>query len=295
MMKEKKTENASPTLGVVAISFNEEQDLPAFIEHLQPWVDEIVIVDDGSTDQTAEIAQAGGEKVKFIISPRSIGEYFSHQRNKGIAASTSDWLLHMDIDERVPPEFAQEIIEAVRDNSKAAYRFRRLNFFLHRPMQGGGWQDWNLVHLARRKIFHFTGMYHEKCVVDAPSEYIGQLKEKMWHLNDESYKERMEKSVLYCQEQAKLLAESGMKIQWYHLLLLPMAEFLRKILKKKGYRDGTLGLLFALHSFCAMFRSCALVWDEQNSIDRVKIEQQLREKWRKYSVFFSQPRRFRKL
>ncbi len=199
MVKEKTTGNNSPTLGVVAISRNEENDLPAFIEHLLPWVDEIVIVDDGSTDRTAEIARTSGEKVKFIVSPRAEGEYFSDQRNKGIAASSSDWLLHMDIDERVPPELAHEILLAVQDKSKDGYKFRRLNYFLHRPMYGGGWQDWNLVHLAKRNIFRFEGMFHETCIIDTPSVRIGQVKKKMWHLNDETYKERMEKSMLYCQ------------------------------------------------------------------------------------------------
>lgn len=280
MPKKKDNPSRNPTLGIVAISYNEERDLESFISHLVPWVDEIVIIDDGSTDRTAEIAMAQTSKVNFIISPRSAGEFFSHQRNKGIASSSCDWLLHMDIDERVTPELAKEIMTAVRDESIEAYRFRRLNYFLHRPMHGGGWQYWNLVHLAKRNILKFSGMYHEKCIVDTPPETIGQLKAKMWHLNDESYKERMGKSFLYCQEQAAILSENGTKIRWWHLLLMPLTEFIVKLVKKRGFKDGTLGLLFALHSSCAMFRACALVWDEQNKMNRSDIEKQLLDMWR---------------
>lgn len=285
MTKKKTTDAARPTLGVVTISYNEERDMPVFLEHLLPWVDEIVIVDDGSTDRTAEIAGARGGKVKYIRSPRGPGEYFSHQRNKGISSATSDWLLHMDVDERVPPELAREILEAIKNEGKDAYRYGRLNYFLHRPMRGGGWQNWNLVHLARRSALRFDGMYHEGCVVDSPPERVGQLREKMWHLNDESYKERMDKSALYCQEQATRLMSRGVRMRWPHLLLLPLAEFLRKLVKGRGFRDGTLGLLFALHSGCAMFRACALVWDEQNPLDRDEIEGQLRENWRRSHLF----------
>ncbi|VAX11788.1 glycosyl transferase, family 2 [hydrothermal vent metagenome] len=278
-MAMQKQQSTIQTLGVVAISYNEERDLPGFIDHLLPWVDEIVIVDDGSSDRTADIAAAGGDKMKFLVLPRGEGEYFSHQRNKGIDAAESDWLLHMDIDERVPPDLAHEIQGAILDGSKDAYRYRRLNYFLHRPMQGGGWQSWNLVHLARRDIFRFGGMYHEDCLVDTTDERVGQMGCKMWHLNDDTYLERMQKSNLYCQEQAVRLKEKGVQVRWWHLLLLPCREFISKFLMKSGYKDGSLGLLFALHSGSAVFRACALLWDEQNQVAREGIERELKSDW----------------
>jgi len=271
------------TLGVVAISYNEERDLPGFVENLQDWVDEIVIVDDGSTDSTEQIAKSSSKKVVFIKSPRDKGEFFSHQRNKGIDAARSEWLLHMDIDERVPPDLAAEILEAIGRTDADAYRYRRRNFFLHRPMQGGGWQDWNLVHLARRPIFRFGGMYHEDCIVDAPAERIGQLNAQMWHLNDDTYIERMTKSNLYCQEQAAQLLDSGQKMNWPRMVIFPLKDFLKKYFFKKGYKDGTLGFLFALHSACAAFRACAIVWDQQNRVERDQVEKDLGKLWRESS------------
>lgn len=269
------------TLGVVAISYNEEEDLPGFLNHLLPWVDEIVIVDDGSTDSTAELCAAAGDKVNFVKDPRSEGEYFSHQRNKGINHSTSDWLLHMDIDERVTPELAKEILSVIRQDEKKGYRFRRLNFFLHKPMKGGGWQDWNLVHLAKREVLRFAGFYHEECVVEADDTEIGQLKNKMWHINDASYQERMRKSSMYCQENAIRISKMGRNIKWIHLVWYPVKEFLNKYFRKRGYRDGVLGVIFALHSACAMFKSHAIVWDQQNTISRQDLEKSFFEKWEK--------------
>lgn len=265
-----------PTLGVVAISYNEQEDMPSFIDHLHPWVDEIIIVDDGSTDQTQAIAEKWG-KVKFITSPRKNGEYFSHQRNKGIELAKSDWLLHMDIDERVTPQLSREILKSIVAKEYDAFRFRRLNFFLQRPMLGGGWQDWNLVHLAKKDLFKFAGMYHEECIVNTSTERIGQLKHQMWHLNDSSYLERMGKSNLYCQEQASVFMEKGFSVKWWHFFWLPFKEFLKKMFYKQGYRDKTVGLLFSLHSSVAVFKACALVWDQQNTISRAELEDRFRK------------------
>ena len=117
-----------PTIGVVAISYNEKVDMPGFLEHLINWVDEIVIIDDGSTDNTEQIALEYGSKVKFIKSKRSLGEYYSHQRNKGIDASKSDWLLHMDIDERVTKELSTEILNVISSNNFDAFRFKTVSY-----------------------------------------------------------------------------------------------------------------------------------------------------------------------
>ena len=269
-------EPSKQTLGVVAICKNEERDLPGFLDHLLPWVDEIVLVDDGSDDRTESIASAAGETVNFMVSPRAEGEYYADQRNKGIVAAKSDWLLHMDIDERIPRGLAKEIQDAIQNPGFDGYKFRRLNYFLHRPMRGGGWQDWNMVHLAKRELFHFEGMFHETCVLDAPPERVGQLTVRMLHLNDASYRDRMRKSFTYSEEQAQRLARRYRRVGWIHLLGLPVVEFIRKYMLKKGFRDGVPGFLFSLHSADAMFRACALVWDEQNRIPREQLEKDLR-------------------
>jgi len=262
-------------LGVITICKNEEVDLRGFLTHLLAWVDEIIIVDDGSTDSSCEIIRGLGPKVKLVEQRMDLESGFAGLRNRGIEAATADWLLHTDVDERVPLPLAREITASIKSERYRAYRYRRLNFFLHRPMRGGGFQDWNNPQLARRGFHHFEGTVHELCVIEGGEEYIGQLDEKIWHLNDESYKERMLKSALYCQEQARRLTNRGLNMRWWHFILLPWLDFLRKMIKRHGYRDGTPGLLFALHSATAMFRACALVWDEQNRIPRSHIEDQI--------------------
>lgn len=282
-------EASRPSLGVVSISYNEERDIEGFLENLVSWVDEIIIVDDGSADRTEEITQAYGDKVKFIKSPRIEGEYFSHQRNKGIDAATSDWLLHMDIDERVSPELAAQILEGITDSGKDGYRYRRLNYFMHRPMKGGGWRDWNLIHLARRDKFRFGGMFHEDCLMDAPTERVGQLDGLMIHFNEENFEKRIRKSTTYLEEVAKGVEGRGRPVTWIDVVGRPVAEFIRKYVFKRGFLDGTPGFISAAHSATATFRANALVWDRQNHIDRAQLDRDLKKMWAGASVFAANP------
>lgn len=271
---------ARPTLGVVAIAKNEERDLPGFLSHLLPWVDEIVIVDDASTDRTVEIARAAGPKVRVVERAMDAEAGFAGQRNVGIAAATCDWLLHLDIDDRVTPELALEMRTAIQDPAKDAYRYRLVNFFLHHRMDTGGWGHWNNVRLARRGLHRFGKAVHEMCIVDAPAERVGQLRHRVWHLGDESYAERIVKNARYSQFEARRIIASGREVRWYHLLLWPTYRALKAYVVHRGFRQGTLGLLHALYTFTGTFNWYACAWDEQHRPTREDLERQIAEAWR---------------
>ena len=270
-----------PTIGVVSISYNEEVDLPGFLENLVKWVDEIVIIDDGSSDNSEKICLSYGPKVKFIKSKRKPNEFFSHQRNKGIDISTTDWILHLDIDERVSKEMSSEILSSISSKKYDAYKFKRLNYFFHRPMKGGGWADWNLVHLAKRKVLRFEGMFHEKIILKTNNNKIGQLKNKMHHFNDDSYSERLKKSLVFQDEVIKSYQKRKLIVRPLTMIFSLIKEFLVKYFYKKGFLDGMPGLISALHSTFAIFRAHAVLWENQNKIQRKSLEKSLRDNWKR--------------
>ena len=272
-------EISRPTLGVVAICRNEEVDLPGFLENFLPWIDEVVLVDEFSDDRTVEIAQTAGRKVRLLQRRRDGETGFAGQRNAGIDVAESDWLLHVDIDNRVPPDLAREILVAIRASNRNAYRYRRLNFFLHRPMRGGGLQRWNQPWLARREKGRFKNTVHEECVVEGAPHTVGQLRAPMWHLNDDSYTERLRKSMQYCQLEAEKLLRSKRQVRLIDFLWQPFKLVARRILFDNALRDGMLGVIFTFHSADAVFRAYALAWDAQHQIPRATLEEEIRAAW----------------
>lgn len=268
-----------PTLGIVAIAKNEERDLPHFLQHLDNWADEIVIVDNGSTDGTLDLLAHAGQHVKTISCEMDPTEGFSGLRNKGIETATSDWLLHMDIDERVPAELAEEITRRIADTDFNGFRYRRLNFFLHHPMRGGGWQHWNHAQLGRRGFHRFKNPIHEECVITGGDGATGQLDEEMWHLNDADFVERVSKNLRYMQMSGQQILDKGLRIRWYHLLFYPLYRGIKSYFIDRGFLEGTTGLVFAIYSFSSSFNWWAYAWDRQNRTSRESLEKIIDKGW----------------
>ena len=86
-------------LSVCLITLNEEENLPRALNSVQGIADEVVIVDCGSTDRTAEIAKERGGKVVFRPWTN-----FAEQKNAAAAAASHEWILSLDADEELSPE-----------------------------------------------------------------------------------------------------------------------------------------------------------------------------------------------
>jgi len=268
-------------LGVVAISYNEEKDIPYFLENLLPWVDEIVIVDDGSTDNTENICRRAGEKVKFISHPTSIKDKdFAKQRNIGIEHCTADWILNLDIDMRIPPETAKEILKAIDSDKYVAYRIKSINFFLNRPIRYGGWSNWNKAWLAKRGFIKFKNKIHEEEVILADKSRIGQIKNPIWHLGDEDFSERLRKNSLYSKLTAEELIKRYKKVGVKQLLFHPLWVTFKRYILQRGYREGILGLILALYTLSGTINWWIMAWDLQNKISREEIEEELKKLWK---------------
>ncbi|MEM1056848.1 MAG: glycosyltransferase family 2 protein [Bacteroidota bacterium] len=268
------------TLAACTIARDEERDIGGFLANVTAFCDEVVIVlDAGTTDRTAEvIAEAEvPDRVTVRVVDRALEPVggFAAQRNAAGEAATSDWLLHMDVDMRAPAELVEEIRSRIGAEGADGYFFRLRNHFLHRPMRGRSWKTWNKTWLARRGRHRFERALHENVVFTVPEPSLHQLEAPMWHLNDESYDERVHKSIRYSTMRADALIEAGTQVRPRDLFVKPTTRALRRYFVEGGFRDGTPGLVYALHCFNATFRAYALAWDRQNRIPRETVENPL--------------------
>lgn len=105
----RETKIASPTISACMIVKNEEEFLPKCLESIRDYVDEIVIVDTGSTDSSLEIATSYGARIYH----HPWEDHFSKHRNQSFSYAKGDWILYIDADEELLPGSGGALSETV--------------------------------------------------------------------------------------------------------------------------------------------------------------------------------------
>ncbi len=155
----KKNESSSPleaTLSACMIVKNEEEFLPRCLESIKNAVDEIVVVDTGSTDRTVEIAES--YKAKVYHHPWN--DDFSEARNHSLSYATCDWILQIDADE----ELEQEDISLLRRTINSdLYNGVFIAIYNHTPK---GLSKFYYERLYRRGVARYEGIVHEQIIIE---------------------------------------------------------------------------------------------------------------------------------
>src|SRR5450759_4911910 len=107
-------------LSVIIISKNEAANIRACIDSVA-WADEIIVVDSGSSDGTADICRELGAKVYVHDWPG-----FGIQKNRALFYAAHKWVFSIDADERVTPDLQSQLIKAMEDDSEDAVSYTHL-------------------------------------------------------------------------------------------------------------------------------------------------------------------------
>lgn len=229
----------APRLSVALITRDEARNLQACLAAVR-WAAEIVVVDNGSTDGTREIARAAGARV--IEAHDWPG--FGPQKNRAIDACTGDWVLALDADERVPAALRAEIERTLAQPAHDVYTMPRRSTYAGRFMRHGGWWPDRVARLFRRGTARYSdARVHENLVTDRP---LGQLHEPLLHYSFRSFEDVLAKVNRYSTESAAMLVARGAHPGLGSAVLHGVAAFLRTYVFKLGFLDGRFGFMLAV-------------------------------------------------
>ena len=220
------------------ITYNEERNISRAMESLR-CCDEIVVVDSGSSDRTAEIAEKFGARV--IESPW--GGY-ARQKNYAAECATHDWILSIDADEALSEALEGEIWH-IRKNGPQydGYTMPRLAQYLGKWILHSGWYPDRKVRLYDRRKARWVGEFvHESVVVEGR---VGHLESDLLHFTCDSLSEHLKTMDRYTTLAAEQLVSQRKRIGLRHLVLDPVWTFMRTLVFQRGYADGVEGLTIA--------------------------------------------------
>ena len=195
------------------------------------FADEILVVDSGSTDATAEVAARFGARVEL---KEWLG--FGRQKQHAVSIARNDWVLCLDVDERVTDRLAQSIREAIANPRFRAWRMARRNRFLGRWLaHGEGYPDWTVRLFHRAHASWSNDEVHEAVLTTAE---VGSLDGDLLHDSAEDVSTYMTKQNRYTTLHAEALFNQGVRAGYWRLLMSPLARFVKFYVMRLGFLDG---------------------------------------------------------
>lgn len=262
-------------ISVLILTKNEEQDLPGCLASVG-WSDDVHVFDSGSTDATADLATRAGSHVvvrPFGAASEVFGGNEAEHKNWVLAniKFKHDWVLHLDADERVTPELAASLQEAVQSpGDKVAFRIKRRDFW------GERWLKHAVASSFYMRLFRPQKMRYERLVnpVSIPDGPVGELSGYLdhypfskgvthWLTKHNSYSSLEALQIArnratqqqFSLRQAFLAKDPNQrrfhqKELFYRTPARPLLKFLLLYLGKRGFLDGGAGFTYAvLQSF----------------------------------------------
>lgn len=220
------------------ITFNEERNIARVIESLR-CCDEILVLDSGSNDRTAEIATNLGARVE-----EASWHGYAAQKNIAAELASYDWVLSLDADESLSEALEAEIWQIKKSGPAFdGYTVPRLAQYLGRWILHSGWHPDRKVRLFDRRKAKWVGDFvHESVVVEGR---VGHLQSNLLHFTCNSLSEHLKTMDGYTTLAAQEIVARGKTPGMTELLLDPPWTFLRTYFLKFGFLDGVEGLTVA--------------------------------------------------
>lgn len=268
-----------PLISVVIVVWNEEKRLPRCLKSVKKFADDLVVVDNQSTDRSKEIAKEHGARV---FSHDYSGGYVEPIRNFAIQKALGSWVFVIDADEKINKSLADKLRSIALDNQEniECVLIPRKNIILGKWMQNSRWWPDYIPRFFKKGKFKWPTRIHQqpdlsglkiKTLIDTEDMAIV-------HYNYESLDAFLEQTDRYANAQAlELIGEKNYKLSSKDLVVKPVEEFLSRFFVGEAYKDGIHGLALSLLQSWVTLLTYLKVWEmdkyEERSLEPKKIKE----------------------
>lgn len=241
--------NTKNNLTLLLLTHNNSKDLQTNFSWINDSpVNEVVIVDDNSTDDTFSLTKSLFKKIKVKAFSRPLNGDFSSQRNFAISHASNSWVLWLDPDETPTTDLINFLNNF--DTTKFNYSFVRNDSFLGQELKHGENRQNKFVRLFNKNYGEFYGKVHEIWKSSKPTTNTALV---INHFPHPDLKTFFQKINFYSDLRAQELFESHKTADIYDVVFYTKGKFLQNYIFKLGFLDGTPGIIMALgmsfHSF----------------------------------------------
>jgi glycosyltransferase involved in cell wall biosynthesis len=243
-------------LSVVTLTKNSQEIIEDCLKSVVAWVEEIIIVDDMSTDRTLEIVKKYTDKV----SVRKWDKEGLH-RNLAYAKASYDYILSLDSDERVTPELRDEIIAIFKAGPKFnGYNIPHRNFIGSYWIRHGGWYPNAKLKLFKKCEFKYEeeAEYHPRAFMEGKTF---TLKGDIIHFAYRDFKNLFSKLNHQTDFEARKWLRDKRKMSFGLCMVKIFSRFMKFYFGKKGHKDGFIGFMMALASGLYQIMAYAKYWE----------------------------------
>jgi glycosyltransferase involved in cell wall biosynthesis len=228
----------SSQLSIVVVAKNEALNIAECVRSAR-FADEVIVLDSGSTDGTPELARAEGARVVVTDWPG-----YGPQNNRGIDMAVGDWIFSLDADERISPQLAAEIRQAMERTSVNGFRVPRTSMYCGRFIRHGGWTPDYTRRLVRKGQGRFTEHYlHAHLQVQGA---CGTLEHPIIHYSYRTLEDVLEKLNRYSSANARDMSTAGRSGSLGGAIAHGLWAFFRTYVLRLGFLDGRWGFMLAV-------------------------------------------------
>lgn len=265
-------------ISAVINTFNEEKNIERCLSSITTWVDEIIVIDMGSTDDTVKIAK----KFKAKVFTHAYTGFVEPARNFALTKAEGDWILLVDADEEVPISLAK-LLQTFEKSGKSFIRIPRKNIIFGKWMHHAQWWPDYQIRFFKKGMVTWSDKIHSIPLTRGEGVDI-EPKESyaIVHHNYQTVDQYITRLNRYTSIQAKELFLDGNKFTWTSLIRSSSREFINRFFANEGYKDGVHGFVASFLQAFSMSVVYAKLWElegfEEGRVDLDDIKKELNER-----------------